>query len=132
MKRLLQLFTALVLLGSITIQAAPFETWSWSVPTEYKNETPIPPGDLVNFTLHCGMQFGGPYPAAQIFSVQTPPSVEDMAFVVANMAGTYYCVATVSSLQYSTTSEVSNEVNFTVLPTDLGLVPKPPTLLSLQ
>ena len=131
MKRTLQALTALVLLGSLTIQADPLKTWSWTEPTEYENNTIIPFGDLTNYTLHCGMEQGGPYPATQIFDMQTPPSEEDMAFVVAGLPGTYYCVSTVTSVAHGTTSGFSNEVNFTVLPGSLGFVPKPP-ILSLQ
>jgi hypothetical protein len=47
---------------------------------------------------------------------------------VANSPGTYYCVATAASTLHGTESRYSNEVNFTVLPTDLGLTPKPPVL----
>ena len=130
-KRPLKLLIAAVLLGSLTIQADPIKTWNWEGPYEYEDNQPIPQGDLTDFELHCGMQTGGPYPASQIFARQTPPSIEDMAFVVAGLPGTYYCVATVSSLAHRTTSGVSNEVNFTVLPVVLGFVPKPP-ILSLQ
>jgi hypothetical protein len=131
MKRVLQALVASVLLGSLTIQADPFKTWSWIDPTEYENGQLIPGGDLTNTTMHCGMQAGGPYPASQVFAMQTPPSIEDMAFVVAGLPGTYYCVATVSSIQHGTVSGNSNEINFTVLPGTLGFVPLPP-VLSLQ
>ena len=131
MKKLLQGAIALVLLGSLTISADPFKTWFWDDPTAYENGTPIPGGDLVNRKLLCGVNSGGPYPAEQVFDMQAPPSAEDMAFVVGGMLGTYYCVSTVESAQYLTESDISNEVNFTVLPTDLGLKPNPP-VLSLQ
>ncbi len=131
MKRTLQLLVAVVLLGSLTIQAVPLKTWNWSGPFEYENMQPIPGGDLVDYTLHCGLQPDGPYPAMQVFEMQTPPSIEDMAFVVAGLPGTYYCVATVASLNHGTTSGYSNEVSFVMLPGTLGFVPKPP-ILSLQ
>lgn len=131
MKRTFQLLVAFVLLGALTIQADPLKTWNWGTPSEYENAQPIPGGDLVDYTLHCGMQPGGPYPAMQVFEMQTPPSIEDMAFVVAGLPGTYYCVSTVSSLNYGTTSRYSNEVPFVVLPGTLGFVPKAP-ILSLQ
>ncbi len=131
MKRFIQIAVALVLLGSLTIQADPLKTWNWTAPTTYINNIPIPGGDLTDTTLHCGMQLGGPYPATQVFTMQAPPSIEDMAFVVAGMPGEYYCVATVASTTYGTTSGFSNEVNFTVLPGTLGFVPRP-LVLNLQ
>lgn len=130
MKRL-RFAIVLLLLGSLTIQADPLKVWQWTAPTQYENGQNIPGGDLTNYTLHCGMQAGGPYPAIKTFVMQTPPSEEDMAFVVAGLPGTYYCVSTVSSVQHATTSGFSNEVNFTVAPGTLGFVPRPP-ILSLQ
>lgn len=131
MKRLFQVVVASVLLGSLTIQADPIKSWFWDAPTQYENGQNIPGGDLTGYTLHCGMQAGGPYPASKVFEMQSPPSEEDMAFVVAGLPGTYYCVSTVSSINHLTESGFSNEVNFTVLPGDLGFVPRPP-VLSLQ
>jgi hypothetical protein len=130
MKRL-RFALVLILLGSLTIQADPLKVWQWTAPTQYDNDSNIPGGDLTDYTLHCGMQAGGPYPATQVFAMQTPPSEEDMAFVVAGLPGTYYCVSTVSSITHMTTSGFSNEINFTVLPGTLGFVPRPP-VLSLQ
>ena len=121
----------MLLLASLTIQADPLKVWQWTEPTQYENGQNIPGGDLTDYTLHCGMQQGGPYPATQTFAMQSPPSEEDMAFVVAGLPGTYYCVSTVSSVNHMTTSGFSNEVNFTVLPGTLGFVPRPP-ILSLQ
>ena len=122
---------ALVLLGSLTLEADPFKTWSWTDPTQYENGINIPGGDLTSKMLLCGMEAGGPYPATQLFDMQVAPSLEDMAFVVAGVPGNYYCVSTVASVTYMTTSGFSNEVNFTVLPGTLGFVPNPP-VLSLQ
>jgi len=128
MKRLL---IATILLGSLTIQAAPFKTWNWIDPVQYENGQNIPGGDLTNTTLRCGMQPDGPYPATQVFAMQVAPSIEDMAFVVAGMPGTYYCVATVESIAHGTTSGYSNELPFVVAPGSSGFVPNPP-VLSLQ
>ncbi len=131
MKKVIQVLMATLLLGSLTIQADPFKSWSWTDPVQYENATNIPGGDLFNRNLMCGMELGGPYPAEKVFDMQAPPSLEDMAFVVAGLPGNYYCVSTVTSAQYGTTSGFSNEVNFTVLPGSLGFVPNPP-ILSLQ
>ena len=130
-KRIIQLIITLVLLGSLTIQADPLKTWGWTHNNLYDNNAPVPGGDLTDFTLHCGMELGGPYPASQIFAMQVAPSIEDMDFVVAGLPGTYYCVSTVSSLAHLTTSGYSNEVPFVVSPGTLGFVPQPP-ILSLQ
>jgi len=135
MKRVLQVTITVVLLGALTIQADPFKTWNWSGPFEYENNTPIPGGDLINYTLHCSNNPGDPnvpwpnrYEAQKIFEMQTPPSIEDMAFIVGGLPGTYYCAATVSSLQYGTTSGYSNEAPFVVSAETLEFVPKPPIL----
>lgn len=131
MKKILRTTVALLLLASLTIQADPFKTWNWSDPVTYENGQNIPGGDLINTTLHCGMQPGGPYPASQVFDMQVSPSIEDMVFVVAGVPGTYYCVATVSSQAHSTTSGYSNEIPFVVEAGSLGFVPNPPVLTLL-
>lgn len=128
MKKLMKILAATLLLGSLTIQADPFKTWTWTDPVRYENGQNIPGGDLKSKRLLCGMEEGGPYPATQLFEMQVSPSLEDMAFVVAGLPGTYYCVSTVESVQYGTTSGVSNEINFTVLPGSLGYVPNAPVL----
>ena len=124
MKRIIQLTVAVVLLGSLTIQAIPERTWCWDDPVEYEDNTPISFGDLTDRRLHCGMQAGGPYPAEHLFSMEVCPSVEDMEFVVAGIPGEYYCVSTVMSAKYQTRSGYSNEINFMATPVDLGKVPK--------
>jgi hypothetical protein len=131
MKKTAKILVAMLLLGSLTIQADPLKNWFWDDPTQYENGANIPGGDLTQRKLYCGMQQGGPYPAEQVFDMQAPPSLEDMAFVVAGLPGTYYCVSTVASIAYGTESGFSNEVNFTVAPGTLGFVPRPP-ILSLQ
>ena len=131
MKKFFQLCVAGILLGSLTISADPLLTWTWNDPTEFENGVSIPGGDLTSRTLKCGVNPGGPYPAEKVFDMQAPPSEEDMAFVVGGIPGEYYCISTVSSLTYLSESGPSNEVNFTVLPGDLGFTPKPP-VLSLQ
>ena len=132
MKRILQIVATVLLLGSLTIGAAPNKTWDWDAPLTYENGTSIITGDLTDYTLHCGTSSGGPYFESQIFSTQSPPSIEDMTFVVQGAPGQYFCVSTVSSLAHGTESGFSNEANFTVLPGDLGLVPNPPANLTFQ
>ncbi len=149
MKRIIQTIVWCLLLGSLTIQADPIITWSWDDPLAYENGQPIPGGDLMSRTLHCGNNpadtsipdgsdaFGNEgacadrYDASVIFTSQDPPSAEDMAFIVGGIPGTYYCASTVQSVTHLSTSGCSNEENFIVGPGGLGFVPNPPTL-SLQ
>lgn len=128
MKRTLQWIVAIVLLGSLTIQADPIKTWNWTGPTQYENNTPIPAADALSFRLKCGSIEGGPYDQYETLLDATPPSIQDMAPLIMNTPGTYYCVATATSSLHGLESGSSNEVNFTVLPGDLGLRPKPPVL----
>jgi hypothetical protein len=116
------------LLGALTIQADPFKTWSWEGPTEYENGFPIPTSDELSYRLLCGVSEGGPYDRMEMLLDTPSPSVQDMGALVENNPGTYYCVSTATSSVWNLTSEYSNEVNFTVLPSDLGLRPKPPVL----
>ena len=128
MKRAIQALVAIVLLGSITVDADPFKTFDWTDPTEYENNEPIPETDDLSFRLKCGTVEGGPYDLYESLLTEPAPSVQDMGPLVMNTPGTYYCVATATSSVHNTESEFSNEVSFTVLPSDLGLRPKPPVL----
>ena len=128
MKRVLQWTVAAILFGSLTIQADPSKEWSWTGPTEYENGTVIPDSDDLSFRLRCGLSEGGPYDSFETLLAKPPPSVADMGPLVANTPGTYYCIATATSSLYGTESAPSNEINFTVLPGDLGLRPRPPVL----
>lgn len=130
MKKLLQGIVALALIAGIVI-ADPFKTWSWTEVDTYENGTPIPSADVLSYDLMCGTTQGGPYDQYSALLGDAPPSLQDMGPLVQNTPGDYYCVATVTSLIHGTTSEASNEVNFTVLPSELGLRPNP-TVLSLE
>ena len=122
-------FAAVVfLLGTLTIQADPFKTWSWTGPDQYENDMPIPTSDELSFNLLCGTNSGGPYDLTEMLIDTPSPSIQDMGSLVMDSPGTYYCVLTATSSAWNLTSDYSNEVNFTVLPTDLGLRPKPPVL----
>ena len=132
MKRHLRIVVVLILLGSLTIQADPFKEWNWAEPTEYENNVPIPSGDDLTYTLYCGTTEGGPYDAFSTNMDKPPPQNIDMAPLVGNNPGTYYCVATARSSIYGTESGFSNEANFTVTSGDLGYVPRPPDNLTLQ
>ena len=129
MKRFTQILITTILLGSLTFGfAEPFKTWNWIGPTEYENNTPIPVADALSYNLFCGTAQGGPYDIFGTLLDSSPPSIQDMGSLVQNSPGTYYCVATATSTLNNTESGLSNEVNFTVLPADLGLIPKPPVL----
>lgn len=150
MKRFIQLVVAAVLLGSLTIQADPFRTWSWDDPVAYDNNGPIPAGDLTARTLHCGNNPGDPsipdgsaafghvgacadrYETSTVFVMQTSPSKEDMAFVVAGQPGTYYCASSVGSVEKGLRSGCSTEVNFIVAALELKVAPLPPANLQVR
>ena len=128
MRRVTKGAIALVLVGSITIQAYPFKDWSWIGPTQYENDFPIPAEDDLSYTLYCGITPGGPYDVFSTLLEEPSPINIDMGPLVMNAPGTYFCVSTATSSLHNTESVYSNEVNFTVLPADLGLRPKPPVL----
>lgn len=136
MKRMVQLFIATVLLGSITIQADPFELWDWVPAALYENGNPIPTSDVQTYTLYCNTtpgEQGPPYDVGiALDDPGAPPSIEDMAPVVQGRVGTYECVATQRSTAYNTESGYSNVENFIATSADLGFVPQPPTLLTSQ
>jgi hypothetical protein len=122
-------FAAVVfLLGTLTLQADPFKTVEWTGPDEYVNNLPIPDSDEISHRLLCGVTEGGPYDLTEMLIDSPSPSLEDMGALVMDNPGTYYCVMTATSSTWNLTSAYSNEVNFTVLPSDLGLRPKPPVL----
>lgn len=128
MAKKLRVLFALLLLGSITIQADPFHEWSWTAPTAYENGSQIPATDNLIFTLKCGTDQGGPYDKFEAVLAKPPPDTLDMGLLVQNKPGSYFCIATATSTLYSSESDPSNEVNFNVLPSDLGLRPQPPVL----
>ena len=134
--KIIRWLTVTVLLGSLTIQAAPIITVNWDEPTTYLNGQPIDPADIVTYTLFCndtsGEQ-GPPYEVAiALDDPGAPPSVEDLVGVVNGQAGTYWCAARASSSLYPDDSGFSVEANFTVTSGDLGFVLSPPTNLTLQ
>lgn len=127
MNRVSKVVVAVLLLGSLTISAEPFKTWSWVGPSVYENGDPII-ADPLTFRLHCGIEQGGPYPTTITLDLQTPPALQDMVSLVMGLPGIYYCVETATSSLFGSTSGFSNEANFTVTPASLGFVPVPPIL----
>lgn len=129
MKKLSRIVISFVLLGSVTITlAVPDETFLCTPPTNYENGQTIPVSDALSFRLYCGTSSGGPYPDSESFICEPAGSVKDVAFVVKDTPGTYYCVSTAVSSAHNLESAVSNERNFTVTSVDLGFVPRPPIL----
>lgn len=127
MKKLFQAFIAAVLLGSLTIQADPFKSIDYQKASQYTNGNPIPQNETLTETIRCGTTSGGPYPVEiAVTTPGAPPAIEDFGPCVNGTPGTYYIVAVHHSLLYGTTSEESNEANFTVTPGMLGFVPNPP------
>lgn len=131
MKRIVQFLIAALLLGSLTIQADPFKEWNWSPPTQYVNGSTIPPSDDLSYTLYCGNTQGGPYDLFSASLTKPPPDNMDMAPLVNDVPGVYYCVATATSSIYLSESDYSGEASFSVTGEALGFVPEPP-VLSLQ
>jgi len=103
-------------------------TFDWLAPATYTNAVPIPAADALSYTLLCGDTQGGPYDNVSFLLDPLPPSMQDMAVLVANTPGDYYCVLTATSSLWNTTSDPSPEVSFSVAPTDLGLQPMAPVL----
>ena len=132
----LRISIALLLLAALTVEGNPFKVWNWTEPTTYENAVPIDSADNLTYTLFCNDTpnvSGPPYDIAiALDDPGAPPSTEDMDPVVRGRAGTYYCVATASSSLHGTESVYSNESNFIVTSASLGLVPNPPTNLTLQ
>lgn len=133
----LKIFIAVILLGSLTVQADPLVTWNWTPALTYENGLARDADDNWTTTLHCNTtpgDQGEPYEI--MFSLDTPgapPSVQDMAALVQSGGlGTYYCAATHYSTKYLSQSGFSNETFFTATPQTTGFVPNPPTNLSLQ
>jgi len=127
--RFVKLFVGLALVGSLTLHAEPIKNWDWTAPSQYTNNTAIPASDVLTYTIYCSATDGGPYTVSfPVTDPNAPPTALDMAPVVNNQPGTYYCVATARSTTYNAESGYSNQKNFTVTAMDLGLVPKPPVL----
>ena len=117
--------------GMMVASAFPILTWTWVAPLLYGNGVSIPASDVLSYNLYCGND-GVSFSDTIVFSSSTPPSVEDMAFAVKGTPGTYACAATAVSSEWNSESDFSEIVTFTVTPADLGFIPNPPTLLSVQ
>ncbi len=127
MKKWLQLFITLVLLGSLTIQA---DIVGWRASTSYTNGNPIPASDPQTFELHCNTapeEFGPPYEVSFVdYDLITPLTPAQEVLVHNFVAGTYWCAPTQFSTAYMSRSDFGPEQNFTVTAQTMGFVPNPP------
>jgi len=128
MKKILILLTLLIGVAA----AAPISTFSWTAPTQYVDGNMIPATDILSYRLYCGDTQGGPYPYMYEVGSGVVSAVEDLATCVQGVPGTYYFVATATSTDFGSESDYSNEVFRNYTATDLGRVPLPPSLLSVQ
>lgn len=119
-------------LGPTLAFAAPISNFSWSAPTQYVDSTTIPPTDILGYKIYCGANTGGPYPYIYDVGSTVEAATQDVGTCVQGVPGTYYFVATATSTDYNAESAYSNEATRTYTAADLGKVPLPPTLLSVQ
>jgi hypothetical protein len=125
MRSLVQLFIAVILLGSLTVQYSPAQTTSvpcdlgcsisWTPPTEYEDGAPLLEQELDYYTLYCN----------DIYLLDLDVIIGTWtADITFGAPGTYVCALTVTSLKGGE-SQPSNERVFL----KGERVPLPPTLL---
>lgn len=118
---------------SPNLQAAPNTDFSWTEPTNYEDGTIIPATDILTYGLYCSNTSGGPYTFYGNIGVDTNSAVAvDLAACVNGVAGTYYFVLTATSADFNAESAFSNEASRTYTNIDLGKVPLPPVIISVQ
>jgi len=135
MKKVIGMFIAglaVSIVISLGVSAAPVSDFSWTAPTQYEDGNVIPATDILSYRLYCGDTQGGPYPFLYDVGSAVEAAVQDVGTCVQGVPGTYYFVATATSTDYASESQYSNEANRTYSAADLGRVPLPPTLLSVQ
>ena len=116
-----------------TIQAAPNTTFTWTEPTNYEDGTIIPATDVMTYGLYCGTVSGGPYTFYGNIGVDTTSAVNvDLNACVNGVPGTYYFVLTAHSGDFNAESRFSNETFRVYTAVDLGKVPLPPVIVSVQ
>ena len=136
MKKILGMFVA-GLAASVfftlgIVSAAPNSDFSWTAPIQYEDGNVIPATDIIDYRIYCGIAAGGPYPYQYVAGTTVEAATIDVGTCVQGSPGTYYFVATSFSTDFNTESVFSNEVNKTYSAADLGKVPLPPTLFSVQ
>ena len=125
-------FVGAVLLMVGVVSAAPNTDFSWTEPTQYEDGNVIPATDILSYTLQCGNTSGGPYNFQFAMGSSVSTANVDVGACVGGVPGTYYFVATATSADFNTESVFSNEASRTYTAADLGKVPLPPTLFTIQ
>jgi hypothetical protein len=98
---------------------------SWSAPTQYTDNTPIPSGGLSNYTILCGASSTNLNQTVTVPATTTSYSRAQMLQNFAMNYGTvYFCALTVTATN-GLTSARSATVSFTIQDTR---IPKPPVL----
>lgn len=123
----------ILVLFAAGIYAAPFSDFSWTPPTNYENGTVIDSAtDTLTYSLYCSGTSGGPYDLLASNLTGNSINGQDVTSCVNGVAGTYYYVATATSSLYNSESAFSGEASRTYTSVDLGQIPNPPTILSVQ
>ena len=115
------------------LDAAPNTDFTWTEPTNYEDATVIPATDSLSYTLYCSNVSGGPYTVYGVIGVDTTSAVAvDLNACVGGVPGTYYFVLTATSADFNAESAYSNEASRTYTAVDLGKVPLPPVIISVN
>lgn len=115
------------------LNAAPNTDFTWTEPTNYEDATVIPATDSLSYTLYCSNVAGGPYTVYGVIGTDTTSAIAvDLNTCVNGVPGTYYFVLTATSADFNAESAYSNEATRTYTAADLGKVPLPPVIVSVN
>jgi hypothetical protein len=138
----MQLSSKLMFSGTVALAASfifsvasaiPLSDFTWTEPTNYENGQVIDPiTDVITYSVFCSSTSGGPYTLVANGLTGSAANNLDVGSCINNTPGTYYFVATATSSFYNSESIFSNEASKTYTVTDLGQVPNPPVLISVQ
>jgi len=112
--------------------AAPNTDFTWTAPTNYVDGQIIPATDILSYTIYCSATQGGPYNDVYPAGIAENIANLDVGSCVQGVPGTYYFVATAFSPDFNAESAFSGEASRTYSAIDLGKVPNPPVLISVQ
>lgn len=115
MKKILAMFAAtLLLFAGLSFAQELNERLSWTPPTQYTDNSPIAPGELVSYTISCGIAPGNYILTLTVPGDTTEASrallMESMGLV---LGGEYHCAVQATTAN-GLTSAYSNEVAFNV------------------